>query len=389
MFNYFKLKKKIKKCKKEKKAFSLRVKSPLEFFKDLEKIGLEYVVLRWPEEVKNIHSSDLSRGKDYIDSVYGDVDILLNIKRLDTYFNVFYKHYYKNGIKIEFYSVAGVKGTVYKKLPYYPPSFAELLISNRCRKKYNFYALTGELYLISLVYHLVYHKGLLSGIPVGCSDVKNPCSSEKYINKLLFVAAESSINIPSEITLISLHNWLVKNNRSIPFDLLVRLEYKDEWLRFLQNYLTNQLLGRQEILSDSFIFILREDVRDKSLEKIVLESIGEKFHVVLDQVMSEQQVHDTLHYLRGGNWLEGNNLDPVLPYRWVYCVDESPEIIKDKMIKYPHVTNANFTYKHEIRSRLEEFSNLKIYGIHSNDNDAEAIYMYDVLSSCHDSMIRL
>ena len=69
-------------------------------------------------------------------------------------------------IKCDFYSVSGQSGSSYQGMPYYPPVKALSLLDHAILHEDGYFHLIGKHAFYSYAYHMCYHKGPRSGIPL-------------------------------------------------------------------------------------------------------------------------------------------------------------------------------------------------------------------------------
>jgi len=355
----------------------VRVPRTVEFLLGLEQEGVLYTVLRWAE---NIPTDSLPDGwsKKKIDEVYGDVDILIDVNNREVLLDIALK-YQGHGVKIEFYSKAGIKGTSFLGFPYYPPIFAARILNSRKRLDNGVFCTSGLTSLLSFAYHLVYQKALDSGIDSGISGISIKPSNKDYLSEFHRLAAELDLDLGGITTLIQLHEWLISHRWDMPFDLMLRWPKRDTWIEWLTESKRVALKERANASENTIVYVLREDIEGSQLEKRALELIEDKFSIerILDLSPSERE--SVARRLRGGNWNEGKLLEALYPYKIVICKDFTPLELKDPDVRarYPHVDNANCLYKLDIRTELEKISGKKVFGIHASDNGVEAQYMIE------------
>ena len=263
------------------------------------------------------------------------------------------------------------------RYPYYPPLRAMQLMAGRQRHRRGFYCVTGRDYICSLVYHLVYHKGLASGIPVRMGDPAAANPDQSYVRKLQMEAEREGVALPSAITLESLESWLGENDWQMPYDLLVRWPVQDQWIHHLQSE-KKRALSLHKPPPYEFVYLLREDIENTPLEAQAEEMLGKKFEITQSTVIPPALRKAMGSWLRGGTWSEKQYRKIFLPYKFIVCVDHHWVQSAKVSAEFPHVDNENFFFKHEVRKALCASAGRKIYGIHGSDNSVEANYMKTV-----------
>lgn len=366
-FLYRKYRKKIK----EKKTITFRVAQPLRFLQRLEDNGIEYISLRWPEETSAILAGDRFEG--------ADIDILV---RVGSWKEIFYLTCdlleSVNAIKFDVYSHPATKGLLYRGMPYYPHHICEELFASKFKNNDGFYCTKGEPYIKSLVYHLVYHKGESSGIPLWEGGTEK-IAKRAYGQLLRTEAQKHGVLLPESLNIRSLYLWLQQREYGMPYDLLIRYPVNDDAnLAAIKQWEEEQFkdISNEKYL---YVFMLRDGIENTEYEEIVLTSLGQYF-VIKDAIRIEPAMRRALKKkIRGGNWYEKTLNRETLPYLFVIAEDSAPEklITPDKL--YPLIDNKNFYKKLIIREKVEKISGLRSNCIHGTDNLKETAYVLDVL----------
>jgi hypothetical protein len=362
-------KRKIKKKAKRGRNLAPKIANPIAFMQALEQAGISYTVLRWPESISN-HPPYVAAG---------DVDILVDANR-NTLAPIIVKHTVNGGIKFDIYSATPKRGTNYRGYSYFPPAMAFSLLANRTKNSKDFYELNGFHYISSLIYHLVYQKGSISGIALRSDQTSESATLSTYGKKLFDAAKQNNVSIPTVLSLEALEAWLVRNQLDMPYDLIIRqCDSSDPWIEFL--------IARHEQLLKSyfannnyyFTFMLRDSIVDDDIEQHVLEFLATKFTIAEDIVFPHEAKAAIARKTRGGNWLTEEGDATNLPYRALLCLDNSPEPIAKKNPAHPLIDNEHFYYKFEVRALIETLSKAQKNGIHSGDNLLESAYLWQTI----------
>lgn len=379
-FNEQIIKRYLKKRRQKGRGMKGKIKNPVKFFNDLNKSNIPYVVLRWHDEVpltKNDTDEFINSGND--------IDILLEQGHENEIIKILASN--KGELDIDLYTDTGRKGYSYLGYPYYPVCMAKEILKSR-ELSSSFYQPSLYFYAISLIYHIVYHKSLDSGLPSGLENIAQKHVKDRHntlttINKLLEgsnIAEPLSLN---ELTLDNLYHILKRNNQTMPTDLLSRWNKKDAWLSYL---LTIESALHRDIALEfpqTIVFVLRDDISQEKYRSVCIEYIKSKFEVINEFELNVDQEHALTTRTRGGNWYEHSGKIEIKPNYILICYDHHPVIInKDDPIKanYPHVTNKNFFIKHKIRDHLNKnFDGEKFIGIHSSDNALESFDMINTI----------
>jgi hypothetical protein len=388
-FNEQIIKRYLKKRRRKGRGMKGKINSPVQFFNDLEKNNIPYVVLRWHDEVP------LTKGDihEFINSK-NDIDILLEQGHENKIVKILASN--KGKLDIDLYTDTGRKGYSYLGYPYYPVCMAKEILKTR-ENFLSFYQPSPYLYAISLIYHIVYHKSLDSGLPSGLDSIPQKRAEDRHntletINNLLKDSNIAQPLLADELTLNNLYLILKRNNETMPTDLLSRWNKKDAWLSYL---LTTEREPHRELAIEfpqTIVFVLRNDISQEDYRSLCVEYIKSKFEIISEFELSNEQEHALTTRTRGGNWYEHSGKVEIRPNYVLICYDHHPELIDDNdpiKSNYPHVTNKNFFIKHKIRDHLNNnFGGEKFIGIHSSDNAIESFDMINtILPTQFDSFV--
>jgi len=366
LFLYQKYRKKIKK----KRTVNFKISDPAEFLARLERHGIDYVVLRWPQEAQDILSGKRFPG--------ADIDILVKTKSWKEIFNLCYDLIStKNAVKIDIYSHQVTKGFQYHGFPYYPFHLANEIFENATKEKYPFYYLEGLVYIKSLAYHLVYHKGEASGIPLDDQGEWATTPKKNYGMLLQQEADSNGVSLPSPLTILRLAQWLKDNQFEMPYDLLMRYP-QNACLSAIKKSQESSFvpLSKEQYL---FIYMLRSSLENTAYEAQVIELL--KKHFVIDrEIRVDTETRMKLKRdIRGGNWHDKHQRGETLPYLFLLAHDTNPEALTEPDPAYPLIDNKNFYKKLIIREEIQELLGTKSNCIHGTDNLLEAAYVLSVL----------
>ena len=362
------------KSKKRKRTIRMKVRDCVSLFRKLEENGFRYVVLRWPEEVPITLAEE--------NNFHEDIDLLIDINKPDLPRLAGIVSDYHGHIACDLYSPSGRAGTSYLGMPYYPPALTELILNDRYFHSNGFYIPNPENSFLSFAFHLVYHKGALSGIPTGCDIETEPSPKRLYSKRLHDLARQAGISeIEPPYTLLQIHNYLKIKKWDMPYDLLERWPKKDKWHHYLLKQEIEALEPWAKKLPGLLVFFIREDVMKDEYMNFIMNSLSEKFSILHREKLSHLQIESVMRSVRGGNWSEGKNLEKVRPKMAIIAYDHNPIPVElsgyEKKGNYPLVKNLNVFIKQEIRQDLNDQSadNKKLFGIHGSDNEYEAQHM--------------
>lgn len=352
---------------KKKRRCKVRVGRLDEFFAALATEGIAYVVLRWFAEVPV--------GREAEKSFVGDLDLLVESSQLEAFCRVVAR--FPGSIKVDLYSNGIRLGTDCKRIAYYPPILGTELLRERTVHEGRFYRPAPRQYLYSLLYHCVYQKGLLCGLPTG-TDLPN---QEQYghdlLQELAQVAAECGETLPQQLTLLALHQWLQEREWNMPYDLLGRWPTRNAWHEELLQLETEKLQQELKQLKDLMIFLLRADATQAGAATKIVDALSQKFRVLEQVSLDQEQQERVMRQTRGGDWTKHKGTFLVPPVLAVICRDPAPVAVDPQSAlgrQHPFVTNSNVFHKQEIRRQMEAmYPEAAANFLHGSDNDAESM----------------
>lgn len=174
---------------------------------------VEYAVLRWFEELPRVRPG-------------GDVDLLVSDSTMGSISDLFER---KNGkVACDVYSASGLPPYTYCRGPYLPPDKARELLNRAIWVDELYRVPSLEDHFLSLAYHAVYHKGLLSGLPTvtrGLTSRPNP--KHDYAGALRRLAQQLDLDVP--ITMEGLAELLEGRDWRPPPQTAARQRECDPW----------------------------------------------------------------------------------------------------------------------------------------------------------------
>ncbi|WP_422123838.1 hypothetical protein DHX103_03235 [Planococcus sp. X10-3] len=330
------------------------------FFLTLNNSGMRYVILRWFE---NIPFLDINE----------DVDLLVSDEDLEEVQNLLDE---RIGIlPFDVYSVSGMSGSSFRYVSYYPPYLAEKILNHREVWEGKYYVPSRLHYFLSLLYHVVYHKGEKSGIAFqGGENGDDSVADHDYPGILSALAQENQIHL-KEMNLNYLHNFLQLVGWSPATDTIRKLNTQnDSWLESIIS--TNKLDFEKS--GELMVFIIREWAVEHGLSEFILNYLEKAgLNQVAQVEFTAEQQKIAAQNLRGGNW--GKGPWPVSggnPAILLIMYDYNPKpISKNYRKKYPHVTNEHYLLKEELRREINSSLplNERSNPIHSSDDEIEAL----------------
>ncbi|TAA66475.1 serine/threonine protein kinase [Planococcus salinarum] len=330
------------------------------FFTSLNDRGIRYVVLRWFE---NLPFMDINE----------DVDVLVSDEDLEQVQNILDE---RIGIlPFDVYSVTGMNGSSFRYVSYYPPYIAEKILNHREVWEGKYYVPDRLHYFLSLLYHVVYHKGEKSGIAFRADEGREDSHVDHdYPEILNRLAQENQIDL-KEMNLDYLHSFLEMVGWAPATDTIRKLNTQnDAWLESIAG--VNKLNFNKS--GELMVFIIREWAVEHGHSEFILNYLEKAgLNKVAEVEYTSKQKKLAAQNLRGGNW--GRGPWPVsggVPSILLVMYDYNPKpLSKHYRKKYPYVTNEHYLLKEGLRKELnsslppEKRSN----PIHSSDDEIEAL----------------
>lgn len=338
--------------------------SRLSFLRGLNSNGVNYVVLRWGNDIEDLGHDE-------------DLDILVEDNDWKSLLSLVSKK--KGGFPLDLYRDRGArhKGVL---IEYFPRTIAKHILQNRVVSQRGFYVPEKGTYLLALAYHLIFHKKQLV-------DGKMPLSKDAdRILREFRRCDEDFLNFSK--TYDSVSEGLIDKLHDQGF--LPPLETISNFCRenpifteSFRNVLGNKTLP--ELHENLVVFILRSYALENGLEEKALTWLEDHGFSVVDTFsLSSDQVEEISALSRGGNWGKGPYFrSGGLPAKVVTCFDSFP----DYRIEPGKVFTAeNFRYrlKNKLRKDLlaERLFHTHANFIHSPDNTHEAMQILGCLTSC-------
>lgn len=324
-------------------------------FKALNEAGIRYTILRWFQDLPEV-----ADGED-IDILVADADL----QKLDRFLT-----HVPGTQPVDVYSVSGLRGSDYRNVPYFPPRIAQSIVDNRVRFREHFYVPDPKHYLLSLVYHVVFHKAELSGLPFTGRD--SEAKPDHDYGEAIWAAANASHQTSRLLnTFEDLVNLLRDENWLPELDTLRILARNSSWLK--------ELLPKGPSIDDGefMIFIIRAWALEHNKLSTIIDMLQTRnLDVMLVHELSSEEAKMATSHIRGGKWDRGPYpVDGGTPAAIIACFDYHPSEPSETTRRlYPHIRNEHVLIKHNIRDSLNSESLLFWHTncIHSADDEMEA-----------------
>lgn len=347
--------------KKNKKArrYINRNLSVKDFFLELKNRDINYVVLRWYEELPIVNKDE-------------DIDLLFDDCEIEKIEDLLQEKKGK-GVPCDIYSVSGLKGSDYRKMAYYPPQIARKILKSSITYKEYIKVPSPKEYFLAMAYHCVYHKGYDSGLNSITKENFLELNDHNYEEILGKLMVNENFSIEN-ITLESLHSLLKSENWVPPYDTLEKLSLKNEWLK-------EYILSKQGLVEEKWNGLTVFIVRDKAYEflaEIQELIIRNGFTILFNLNIPEKNKMRVIEDIRGGNWSKGPfPVSGGYPAYAIIAYDTLPVKPSKSELKQ-HIGLAN---KRILKTKyhIRKFINKKLLkpkqynALHSADNSMQAI----------------
>ena len=262
------------------------------FFRELKRRNVTYSVLRWFEMLPQVDP-----GED-IDILFADADIGM----IDDLFTGT-KSY---GVPCDIYTESGLPGTSFRGIAYFPEHLAAELLASTELQDGLVRVPSPRHHYLSMIYHILYHKGYESGLPSSSAQVHRRETPEPatrdhdYPAVLAECARKADMELP-EMTLESLDTFIEVCGWQPSRDALEKLAARNLWIhdRFFAS-----VPGLDPHWRGFSVFIIRErGLEYLDLVRKMLFEAG--FETLLERRLDGPVRENAARTLRGGNWNRG------------------------------------------------------------------------------------
>jgi hypothetical protein len=311
----------------------------------LEKEKIKYVVLRFYDKLPKLDRED------------GDLDILVEDSDVDKVGEFLSKS--PGPITVEIKPTSRPVGT---GIPYYVPHLAQQILQNAVRGPAGALIPGPREAFLSFTYHVLYHKGLESGVPTKIPGLKLGTPKSDYVKELSKLAKNINLNIP--ITMEDLEDYLYKEGWRPKLDTLAKIAIENEWVR-------KRLSENEKKDSDIGlgVMILKEGVFKVNKTDSILNSITDKdgFKIIKTKRFTDEKKYVADH-LRGGVWAdELTKIEDYQPAMAIVVCDLYGKINTTDMESGKRIK----TLKEQLRKEFG-FDKTGMNFIHGTDNTNEA-----------------
>jgi len=328
-----------------------------EFINFLNHEKIEYVVLRWQQNIENWPEGD-------------DIDLLVSdddISRLRDALDV------RLGTKpVDLHAVSGGESGRHDKMAYFPPALAKEILSRKVLEN-GMWMPCKEDMLKCFAYHLIFHKGKNAKLAASAAGPKKPGRYSDELERLAGIAG-GDINPDYE----SVYAFLESQNFVPPLDMISRISHDNAWVKENLTTTTPEPDVDLSKLKNISVIILRDIVREwGNLKELREDILSEGFDIVLEKELSKDEQSFAAHEIRGGNWSAGPwPTNGGKPYYMFILKDENPIKPNAKQLKqYPNLENARVLFKREWRDAVNgKLADKALHAnfVHASDNAHES-----------------
>ena len=332
---------------------------PTQFTLD-EKIGIkgfieflnneikDYVIIRFFEKLPNLYREG------------GDLDIVVSDEKWELLKEFLFENPGK--ILVDMYGVSMPSNGV--MLPYYPPKISRQIIKNSVYGPSGAKVPNNKDYLLSFVYHCVYHKGYTSGIKSVKENYKTRVKPDNnYTEHIVKLFNINQIKHES-ISLEMLDSFMKKEGWRPQSDTLSFIGLINPWL---QNHISTEI--KENEIGISVLILKKKFFEYNSILELNKLIISNNFLILKEFALKGNALQKSIDTLRGGNWLSAVKGDiDYLPSYFMIIKDNTSTF---KLLNYFGIkTNSIRLLKNKLREKIDKTNHSVI---HATDNSTQAI----------------
>jgi hypothetical protein len=303
--------------------------------KFLNKNNIKYVLLR---DFNNLTSN---KHKDF-DFLVADKDYSFVKGYLD-----------KNpgGISIDLWTESKPN---FNGITYYAPTLAKKILDNSIKGEHGTKIPNKKYYLLSYIYHCLYHKGVNSGIPSTNKDIEFlKIPNNKYLKTIRLLTKDLKINIGG--TMEELDEFLASKGWRPKIDTLSKIAVHNKWVK-------KKYIKKNGDLFPFSVFILRQHAKDNLIIHLIKNFINKNGCKILNYNSLTGNIRKNVTVnLRGGNWKDHKFLDKTKKFEPSYAM------IVYNLDSFDNNKFANL--KEKIRKNFDNNSDPSV--VHSTDTEDE------------------
>ena len=285
-----------------------------------------------------------------LNSQNDDLDLLVDsndVHKLYSFLNA-----NRGSIGVDVYTDTGLD---YHGISYFPPHKAKEILKRAINGPGNSKIPNKYDSLLLLLYHILYHKGFLSGLPSSLINNKGNLTNNKYlieINKL-----KKDLNIKIGNTLEELDDFLFQKGWRPAADTLTKISEWNEWVNLYHN-------KKNKSKTPLYILIIKNKcIGTYKEEALIRECEIQKLQIIEKRVLEGSFKLNAIKEIRGGIW--NDSLDVEMKESDYY--PEKIFVIWDRLESR---VGGFSNVKENLRKKIDENGPSLI---HSSDNYSESL----------------
>lgn len=250
----------------------------------------------------------------------------------------------------------------YNGITYFNPHLADKILTNYIKGPIEARIPNKKDYLLSFIYHSLYHKGVNAGIPSKNKDIEIlKVTNNKYLKKIKQLAKDLKINIGN--TMEELDEFLESQGWKPKIDTMSKIAVYNEWVR-------KKYVKKKDNPFPFSIFILRQNAKDNLIVNSIKNYIKKNGYKILSYNSLTGSVRKNAKInLRGGNWKDNKFLEKTKRFE--------PSIAMIIYNQNYRDSNQFVFLKDKIRQKFDNPTEPSV--VHSTDNENE---FWDYLEYC-------
>ncbi len=340
------------------------------FFKNLNENQINYVLLRWANDV---YKEDI----DDFDILVSNEDykkIIKHVKR---------RRISKKYITVDLYTPYNVKGGI----SYFVPHIADEILENTIINNIGIKIPDIKRNFLAFTYHLFYHKGYNSGLSSKYHQKTNNNNEQKYINEFYRLAKLNNVDINiNDVFLEDLEEILETNKWKAPIDVYFR---RSKINKYLYDYLTNSIPKEYYNNYNHSVIIFRglankNKTIDYFREKVKQLNVDIEKEIVLNLEQGEKIAKTT----RGGDWgaITNDRKSDLLPKYIFYLRKNNVHVENHNMIDVIPQGVVCYDWLLQLKKDVRKHFHTKKGGkyfhiLHTSDNGLESLFYKEIIES--------
>jgi hypothetical protein len=343
----------------ERKVRARRYLSPeiglADFFAELERRRVRYLVLRWWETLP--------------ETAQGDVDLLVHDEDAAAFLEALGPNV--GTIPLDIYASHGALGLGYRGATYYPAGLALSMLERSVLTERGVRRPAPRDALFSLAFHALYHKGPASGLPTALAGVE-PSSAPKHDFAGILAALGREVGLQVPTSMEDLDQFLEQHGWRPPRDMLRKWANRNPWIR------ARHFSGSPRKEKPGWcVFVVRKGALEAGLADAIEHEITQRgFRVLAREELDPAAAGRFAEHARGGNWGQGEfAAHGGAPALFLIAFDPNPLPTRRRFARrYPDMDNGRIVEKRAIRDAVNARlpAERRANFLHTSDNSDEA-----------------